>query len=69
MAKALRLLLAVMISAAALIRTVRLVAPADTPSSVRRQLVHLRHELDTGAATRAQGSFPEGYFSCTPSTA
>jgi hypothetical protein len=62
MAKVLRLLLAMLISASALIGTVRLVGPADTPSSVRRQLVHLRQELDGGAATRAQRSFPEGYF-------
>ncbi|MGX6602992.1 hypothetical protein ACWKSP_12760 [Micromonosporaceae bacterium Da 78-11] len=62
MAKLLRVLLAAAISAAALIGAVRLIAPADTASSVRRQLIYLREELDSGAATEAQRSFPEGYF-------
>jgi hypothetical protein len=46
----------------ALIASVRLIAPADTAPSVRRQLVYLRAQLDAGAATRAQRDFPEGYF-------
>lgn len=46
----------------ALIASVRLIAPADTASSVRRQLVYLRSQLSSGAAARAQQDFPEGYF-------
>ncbi|KUL27830.1 hypothetical protein [Actinoplanes awajinensis] len=50
------------ISLVAVIAAAHLVLPAETPSSVRRQLTHLRHELTTGAAERAQDGFPEGYF-------
>src|SRR3569832_1968177 len=57
-----RLALAVLISACALIGAVRLVAPADGDTGVRRQLVFLRHELESGAAEDAQAQFPEGYF-------
>ena len=45
-----------------LITAVRLVAPADNPASVRRQLAFLRSELESGAARDAQAMFPEGYF-------
>jgi hypothetical protein len=62
MAKILRLLLAVAISAAAALAVVRLVAPADGDSGVRRQLAFLRQELESGAAEDAQELFPEGYF-------
>ena len=57
-----RFALAVVISAVALVGAVRLTAPADTASSVRRQLVFLRSSLEDGAAARAQSQFPEGYF-------
>ncbi len=57
-----RLVLAVMISAAAALAVVRLVAPADGQSGVRRQLAFLRTELESGAAEDAQRLFPEGYF-------
>ncbi|WP_051115276.1 hypothetical protein, partial [Paractinoplanes globisporus] len=57
-----RLTAAVMISVLALIGAVRLVGPAQTPSSVRRQLTFLRSELNDGAAAEAQSQFPEGYF-------
>ena len=46
----------------ALVTAVRLVAPADNPSSVRRQLAFLRSELSDGAARDAQQLFPEGFF-------
>jgi hypothetical protein len=62
MARLVRLVLAVAISAVALVGAVRLTAPADTTSSVRRQLAYLRSSLEDGAATRAQNQFPEGYF-------
>jgi hypothetical protein len=54
--------LAAGIAVLAAIGAVRLVAPATDPSGVRRQLAFLREELDHGAATQAQQSFPEGYF-------
>lgn len=62
MAKVLRLVLASAIGVVALIAAVRLVAPAETPSSVRRQMAYLRSELESGAAEQAQRDFPEGYF-------
>ncbi len=62
MAKILRLLLAVAITAAAALAVVRLVAPADGDSGVRRQLAFVRHELESGAAEDAQELFPEGHF-------
>jgi hypothetical protein len=62
MARLVRVVLAVAISAVALVGAVRLTAPADTTSSVRRQLAYLRSALEDGAATRAQEQFPEGYF-------
>jgi len=60
--KVLRLVVATAIGVVALIAAVRLVAPADNPSSVRRQLAFLRSALSDGAAESAQKSFPEGYF-------
>ncbi|MBT8227158.1 MAG: hypothetical protein HKP61_01600 [Dactylosporangium sp.] len=48
MARWVRIALSVVVSLAALVAAVRLVAPADTTSSVRRQLVFLRHELEAG---------------------
>jgi hypothetical protein len=62
MARLLRIILSVAVGVVALAATVRLVAPADNPSGVRRQLAFLRQELEHGAAERAQQSFPEGYF-------
>ncbi|MEU4242221.1 hypothetical protein [Actinoplanes sp. NPDC026619] len=62
MARVLRLLTAAMIGVVALVGAVRLVAPPDTPASVRRQLTFLRSALEDGAAEKAQGQFPEGYF-------
>nr|WP_221383076.1 hypothetical protein [Actinoplanes polyasparticus] len=62
MRKFLGLFVAVVISAAAALAVVRLVAPADGDSGVRRQLAYLRAELDSGAAEDAQQLFPEGYF-------
>jgi hypothetical protein len=56
------LLVAVAISAAAALSVVRLVAPADGDSGVRRQLAFLRSELESGGADDAQQLFPEGYF-------
>ena len=53
-----RLLLPAVITAAAAIAVVRLVAPADGTSAVRRQLAFLRASLESGA----QRAFPEGYF-------
>ncbi|PRY44897.1 hypothetical protein [Umezawaea tangerina] len=62
-----RRLLAVLVSACALLGAVRLVVPAtagtsDEPIGVRRQLEFLRAALDGGAGEEAQGLFPEGYF-------
>jgi len=57
-----RVVVAVVISVVALGATVRLVGPAQDPSSVRRQLAFLRSSLQDGAASAAQGQFPEGYF-------
>ncbi|MFG1991799.1 hypothetical protein ACGFJ7_17670 [Actinoplanes sp. NPDC048988] len=62
MARVVRLLVAVLISAFALLGAVRLVAPADGASGVRKQLAFLKHELQSGAAEEAQRQFPEGYF-------
>ena len=62
MLRVLRLVLAIAISAAAVLGVVRLVTPADGDSGVRRQLAFLRHELESGAAEDAQQLFPEGYF-------
>jgi hypothetical protein len=61
------LLLAAVVSFAALTGAVRLVAPATAgtagePPGVRRQLAFLRGALDRGAAVEAQHQFPEGYF-------
>ena len=53
---------AVMISVVALGGAVRLVGPAQDHAAVRRQMTFLRSELEHGAATAAQGQFPEGYF-------
>ena len=58
----LRVAVALAIVVGALIAAVRLVAPADDPASVRRQLAFLRSELASGAAEDAQHLFPEGYF-------
>ncbi|WP_250007464.1 hypothetical protein [Actinoplanes sp. M2I2] len=60
--RTLRLILAVAVSAVAVLATVRLVAPADGDPGVRRQLAHLRSSLESGAAEDAQKLFPEGYF-------
>jgi len=57
-----RVVVAVVISVVALGATVRLVGPAQDPSPVRRQLAFLRSSLQDGAASAAQGQFPEGYF-------
>jgi hypothetical protein len=57
-----RLTAAILIGVVALAGAVRLVGPAETPSSVRRQLTFLRSALEDGAASRAQQQFPEGYF-------
>jgi hypothetical protein len=57
-----RLTAAIIISVVALAGAVRLVGPAETTSSVRRQQTFLRAALEDGAATRAQQQFPEGYF-------
>ncbi|MEV4347877.1 hypothetical protein AB0J83_25760 [Actinoplanes sp. NPDC049596] len=62
MLRVVRLVLAVLVSAAALLGAVRLVAPADGDSGVRRQLAFLRQQLESGAAEDAQRQFPEGYF-------
>ncbi|GAA2604340.1 hypothetical protein [Paractinoplanes durhamensis] len=62
MARVLRLLLAAAISVVALVGAVRLIAPPDHTSSVRRQLTFLRSALEDGAASQAQAQFPEGYF-------
>lgn len=60
--RVIRAVIALAICLGALIAAVRLVAPADNPSSVRRQLAFLRSELNDGAAREAQELFPEGYF-------
>jgi hypothetical protein len=57
-----RIVAAIIVSVVALGGAVRLVGPAQTTASVRRQLAFLRSELDGGAATLAQQQFPEGYF-------
>ena len=57
-----RLTAAIIISVVALAGAVRLVGPAETTSSVRRQQTFLRAALEDGAAARAQQQFPEGYF-------
>ncbi|HWO58718.1 MAG TPA: hypothetical protein VNO31_01585, partial [Umezawaea sp.] len=62
-----RLLIAVGVTACALLGAVRLVVPATAgtegePAGVRRQLAFLRAELDNGAGAEAQGLFPEGNF-------
>lgn len=62
-----RRVLAVLLSAAALLGAVRLVAPATAgpagdPPGVARQLAFLRAALDDGAGEDAQALFPEGYF-------
>ncbi len=62
-----RRLLAVAVSACALVGAVRLVVPATAgpagePIGVQRQLVFLRSALDGGAGGEAQRLFPEGYF-------
>ncbi|SBT54634.1 hypothetical protein [Micromonospora narathiwatensis] len=57
-----------LVSLAALIGVVRLVAPAiaagpsGSPPGVSRQLTFLRAELDRGAGEDAQALFPEGWF-------
>ena len=61
-ARTARLIAALTITLLALAGVVRLVGPAQTSSSVRRQLAFLRAALDDGAASRAQQQFPEGYF-------
>ncbi|MGW1060883.1 hypothetical protein [Micromonospora rubida] len=58
---------AVLLSAAALLGAVRLVAPATAgpdgePPGVARQLAFLRAALDDGAGEDAQTLFPEGWF-------
>jgi hypothetical protein len=60
-------LVAVVVSAAALLGAVRLLLPATAgpdgePPGVRRQLTFLRAAIDAGAADDAQAMFPEGYF-------
>ncbi|MFV2021377.1 hypothetical protein [Micromonospora sp. LOL_023] len=65
--RALRLVVALLVTAAAVVGAVRLVAPATAgidgePSGVRRQLTFLRSALDDGAGEQAQQLFPEGYF-------
>src|SRR4051812_2633636 len=62
MFRTLRLCLAVLITAAAFLGAVRLTVPADGAHGVRKQLAFLKGELRDGAASRAQGDFPEGYF-------
>ncbi|MCU7725490.1 hypothetical protein ODJ79_17320 [Actinoplanes sp. KI2] len=62
MGRLVRLVAAVVISVVALGGVVRLVGPAQDIPSVRRQMTFLRSELTDGAATTAQGQFPEGYF-------
>ncbi|WP_405094385.1 hypothetical protein [Micromonospora sp. NBC_01412] len=59
--------LAALLSAAALLGAVRLVAPATAgpdgePPGVARQLAFLRAALDDGAGEDAQALFPEGWF-------
>lgn len=56
------LVLAAAVTAAAALGAARLTLPADSSSSVRRQLAFLRAELEAGAAGEAQRQFPEGYF-------
>jgi hypothetical protein len=56
------ILVCVAVSAVAALGALRLTLPADDPSSVRRQLTFLRQQLDQGAGSAAQASFPEGYF-------
>ncbi|MFF3856292.1 hypothetical protein [Micromonospora sp. NPDC002575] len=63
----LRRVCAVLLTAAALLGVVRLVAPATAgpdgePPGVARQLAFLRAALDDGAGEDAQALFPEGYF-------
>ena len=58
----LRKIAAVLVTLTALVAAVRLVAPQDGTSGVRRQLAFLRSALDDGAAEDAQKLFPEGYF-------
>ncbi|WP_176738523.1 hypothetical protein [Micromonospora pallida] len=57
---------AALLSLAALVGVVRLVAPATAaggePPGVARQLTFLRVALDDGAGEEAQTLFPEGYF-------
>ncbi|MEU6073133.1 hypothetical protein [Micromonospora sp. NPDC047074] len=58
---------AALVSLAALLGVVRLVAPAtagpdDDPPGVARQLTFLRAALDDGAGEDAQALFPEGFF-------
>ncbi|MFI6231674.1 hypothetical protein ACIBCR_30690 [Micromonospora echinospora] len=56
---------AALLSLAALVGAVRLVAPATAagePPGVARQLTFLRAALDDGAGEDAQALFPEGYF-------
>ncbi|MEU4569666.1 hypothetical protein [Micromonospora sp. NPDC023956] len=57
---------AALVSLAALVGVVRLVAPATaadgTPPGAARQLAFLRTALDDGAGEDAQALFPEGYF-------
>ncbi|MCO8270624.1 hypothetical protein M1L60_08435 [Actinoplanes sp. TRM 88003] len=60
--RVLRLILAVLVSAAAALAVVRLTAPADGDHGVRKQLAFLRAELESGSAEDAQQLFPEGYF-------
>jgi hypothetical protein len=62
MFRTLRLCLAVLITAAAFLGVVRLTVPADGAHGVRKQLAFVKDELRAGAASRAQGDFPEGYF-------
>src|SRR3954469_17043497 len=57
-----RLVAAVTISVVALGGAVRLAGLDQNLSSVRRQMTFLRSSLEHGAASRAQGQFPEGYF-------
>ncbi|MFC8824293.1 hypothetical protein ACFT9I_02925 [Streptomyces sp. NPDC057137] len=62
-----RLVVAVLVSACALVGAVRLVAPATggtdgEPVGVRAQLDFIRASLDDGAGDDAQQQFPEGYF-------
>lgn len=62
MIRSLRLALAVLVTLVAAVAVVRVAGPAQTDSSVRRQLAYLRDRLESGAGEDAQRLFPEGYF-------